>query len=77
MHVPGQSAMKIPANPVSSEKGAIDSGQSKRGPCRKKNQEEIKHKRQDEEQTVAEVKWEKVWAVKSINQIMAHSHLKY
>lgn len=56
MHVPGQSAMKIPANPVSSEKGAIDSGQSKRGPWRKKNQEEIKHKRQDEEQTVAEVK---------------------
>lgn len=56
MHVPGQSAMKIPANPVNSEKGAIDTGQSKRGPCRKKNQEEIKHKRQDEEQTVAEVK---------------------
>lgn len=41
--------MKIPANPVSSEKGAIDAGQRKRGPYRKKNQEEIKHKRQEEE----------------------------
>lgn len=56
MCVPGQSAMKIPANPVSSEKGAIDTGQSKRGPCRKKNQEEIKHKRQNEEQMAAGVK---------------------
>ena len=50
MRVTGQSVIKIPENPVSSEKGAIAAGWSGRRPCRKKNRWKIKHQRQDGEQ---------------------------
>lgn len=50
MCVKGQSVIKIPANPVSSEKGAIAAGWSGRTPCRKNNRWKINPQRQDGEQ---------------------------
>lgn len=45
-HVMGQSVIKIPATAMSSEKRTIAVGWSERGYCRKRNGQEIKHKRQ-------------------------------